>query len=396
MEHSNIHDSKQPMTVRAVRDYIICNFDRPLNVTMLAAMAHLSPSYFGDSFKKAYGQSVMDYVTSLRINHAKQLLRETDMRLRDIAKTVGYSDEFYFSRKFKKKVGVSPSAFDRACERKVAIYSPAMLGHLVVLGIVPVAAPLDAKWTPYYYQLYQHQITVRLKAVETHGDQEEQELKLLSAKPDVVISHAAFPESTRQHLSAHGIDVMVPDACDWRGQLREISSYTGREDLCYSWIRFYEEKAARIRAALLPEVEQDEFAIIRIYGESIHLYNNKGMKELLQDDLQLSLISRQLEPCNQSISMEQLASLDPDRILLFVCLDEPTRKSWLVLQHHPLWRGLRAVQNGHVYPLPSNPWYEYSPIAMNRMLEEMLLMLTGKSPNELQGVVHGDPPVRRL
>lgn len=44
----------------------------------------------------------MDYLTELRIGHAKQLLRDSDLYMREIARKVGYHDEFYFSRKFKK------------------------------------------------------------------------------------------------------------------------------------------------------------------------------------------------------------------------------------------------------------------------------------------------------
>ncbi|TQK63284.1 ABC-type Fe3+-hydroxamate transport system substrate-binding protein [Brevibacillus sp. AG162] len=396
MKHNEEYEPRRQMSLSEVRAYMICNFDRPLNVTTLAAMANLSPSYFGDSFKKAYGQSVMDYVTSLRINHAKRLLRETDMKLRDIAKTIGYNDEFYFSRKFKKEVGVSPSAYERASGRKVAVYSPSLLGHLVVLGIIPVAAPLDAKWTPYYYQQYQQQIAVHLKAVETPWNDDDQEIMLMAAKPDVVISHIELPETTRQRLSAHGIDLLTLQSTGWREQLREVASYTGKEAACDSWIAFYEAKAAAVRADLQSVLKQDKFAIIRLYRDGIHLYSNKGMKELLCDDLQLSLVEEETETCNRPITLEQLASLEPERILLFICLDESTRLSWLTLQHHSLWRRLRAVQNGYLYPLPSNPWYEYSPVAMNRMLDEMLLMVTGKSPNAIQGVVHGAPILGEL
>ncbi|HAU34649.1 MAG TPA: Fe3+-hydroxamate ABC transporter substrate-binding protein, partial [Lysinibacillus sp.] len=53
------------------------------------------------------------------------------------------------------------------------------------------------------------------------------------------------------------------------------------------------------------------------------------------------------------------------------------------------WKELQAVKNGHVYVLPSNPWFEYSAIAINRMLDEMLLMFTGKNPNSFPVPVHG-------
>ncbi|MDT2258386.1 helix-turn-helix domain-containing protein [Paenibacillus larvae] len=46
----------------------------------------------------------MDYVTEVRVNSAKKLMVRSDARLRDIAHQVGYNDEFYFSRKFKKRL----------------------------------------------------------------------------------------------------------------------------------------------------------------------------------------------------------------------------------------------------------------------------------------------------
>ena len=64
------------------------------------------------------------------MNHAKRYLAESDERLREIAQRVGYKDEFYFSRIFKKKVGMSPSEYARNSRRLIAACSSSIIGQL--------------------------------------------------------------------------------------------------------------------------------------------------------------------------------------------------------------------------------------------------------------------------
>lgn len=92
------------ISLKDIRNYIAKHHHQPLTIDHLAFISGLSSSYFGEAFKKEFGQSATDYLTELRIGHAKQLLRDTDLLLRDIASKVGYSDEFYFSRKFKRRL----------------------------------------------------------------------------------------------------------------------------------------------------------------------------------------------------------------------------------------------------------------------------------------------------
>ena len=66
-------------------------------------------------FKKYYGKSPTEYKVQIRIDQAKNMLIETDMRIKAIAESVGYSDALYFSRAFKKECGYSPSEY-RALE----------------------------------------------------------------------------------------------------------------------------------------------------------------------------------------------------------------------------------------------------------------------------------------
>lgn len=99
-------------------DYIHKNYARNLNIEELAAREHLSPSRFRTLFKERTGLSPMDYLTALRINHARQLMSQTELTMCEIADMVGYEDQLYFSRIFKKRTGFTPSAYRRSLKKQ--------------------------------------------------------------------------------------------------------------------------------------------------------------------------------------------------------------------------------------------------------------------------------------
>ncbi|MGF9819175.1 helix-turn-helix domain-containing protein [Brevibacillus agri] len=387
--HSEAGSTDAPhMSLDEVREYIASRFAEQMSIQSLAQLAGLSPNYFGEAFKKAYGQSVMDYLTELRIGHAKQLLRDSDLYMREIARKVGYHDEFYFSRKFKKVVGVSPSAYSRDTRKRVAVTSAAAIGNLLVLGVVPVAAPLDPKWSPYYHYYYQEQIKVHLSSPE--ADLNEESLrKLMSAKPDMLILHHEHDPMVRKQLLSSGIECVEIGAADWREQLRQTAQSVDRQSVCEQWIADYETRAAEARESVSQAVGADVFITLRISGEQIYLYSNRGIRDMLYGDLALATIPELKQLSNKEITLDQLAQFNPDRLLLLICPNASTRRYWLSLQYHTQWRGLNAVKNGQMYVIPSNPWFEYSALAMNRMLEEAILMLTGKNPAPSPVPVHG-------
>ena len=84
------------------------NYNQPLVIKELAQEVHLSNSRFRTVFKNLTGLSPMEYLTTLRINHARQLMPLTALSICEIASRVGYDDQLYFSRIFKKKTGVTP------------------------------------------------------------------------------------------------------------------------------------------------------------------------------------------------------------------------------------------------------------------------------------------------
>lgn len=373
-----------------VREYMEQNFNEQLSIGQLAQMANITPKYFVDLFKKTYGQSAMDFVTDLRINRAKRYLMESEEKLRDIALKVGYKDEFYFSRKFKKEVGVSPSEYTKKSKRRVAASAPGIMGHLLALDIVPMAAPLDPKWTAYYYNAYHTVIKTHLKLTDPYTTRkfEDNLAKLSQARPDAIIGTMQLSQSEQKKLSNIAPSYFVPaEQAGWREQLREIAQFLNKEEHAKKWIDEYEKRVALARLQIRNALEDDKIIVLRIFGDGIYTYWNRGFEDVLHEDLRIEPQLRTLG--RTKISLDELTLLDLDRILFMICPEASSRAYWLGLQYAPEWNGLRAVRNRRVHMIQSDPWTEYSATAIARMLNEAQLLFTGNCPNAFQDGVHG-------
>ena len=87
------------------------HYAEPLTLAQLAETAGLSPSYFSALFVKVMGVSLREYINHVRVEEAKRLLTATDYPLSQIAVSVGFSDQSYFSKVFKQITGISPNRY---------------------------------------------------------------------------------------------------------------------------------------------------------------------------------------------------------------------------------------------------------------------------------------------
>lgn len=92
----------------------------PQEITMMemADLCHLSPSYFSRTFNKETGESFVNYISSRRIQLAKELLLETGKSISQIAEEVGYDNISHFTAVFKRTEGITPSAYRSSKKRK--------------------------------------------------------------------------------------------------------------------------------------------------------------------------------------------------------------------------------------------------------------------------------------
>ncbi|HML21182.1 MAG TPA: AraC family transcriptional regulator [Aggregatilinea sp.] len=103
-------------SIRETLEYLRQNLDQRLSLDDMALHARLSKSHFLRLFKEQTGYSPMDYFIHLKMQHACMLLSITNQTIHEISLAVGYDDPYYFSRIFKKVVGVSPSRYREAPE----------------------------------------------------------------------------------------------------------------------------------------------------------------------------------------------------------------------------------------------------------------------------------------
>jgi AraC-like DNA-binding protein len=87
------------------------NYAQRLTRQQMAKAVGVSEDYLGRIFLQELGLSPMEYLNRYRIKEAKVLLRHTITSVTDVASQVGFDDPAYFSRAFRKQVGVSPRAY---------------------------------------------------------------------------------------------------------------------------------------------------------------------------------------------------------------------------------------------------------------------------------------------
>ena len=80
----------------------------------IAQSANLSTSFFCRKFKQDTGYAPIEYFNHLRIQRACQLLHFSDLRINEVAAQLGINDPFYFSRLFRKQMGVSPAEYRKS------------------------------------------------------------------------------------------------------------------------------------------------------------------------------------------------------------------------------------------------------------------------------------------
>ena len=106
-------ESKFSKIAPAVK-YIESNFlSKNISCEYLAAICNISYSYLQRLFNEKYGVPPKKYIIQLKINYACDLLKNSNCKIAETAEMVGFEDLYFFSRQFKKYVGLSPTEYKR-------------------------------------------------------------------------------------------------------------------------------------------------------------------------------------------------------------------------------------------------------------------------------------------
>ncbi|WP_309119800.1 response regulator [Paenibacillus sp.] len=97
--------------VEQIKQMVEARYDQDLSLEGIAEQVYLTPSYVSYLFKKETGQSLIRYITQVRMDKAVALLRDTNMKIVDICQKLGYRNSNYFIQSFRQHYGVTPAKF---------------------------------------------------------------------------------------------------------------------------------------------------------------------------------------------------------------------------------------------------------------------------------------------
>jgi RpiB/LacA/LacB family sugar-phosphate isomerase len=116
-----------PRRLARIVEHIRKNLDTPLAVETLSRMAQMSQSHFSKMFKLSTGLAPHQFVLQERINRSKELLRQDDAKIVDVALEVGFENQAHFTTVFGNFVGMTPRQFQRSSDYEPAVmYRPSL------------------------------------------------------------------------------------------------------------------------------------------------------------------------------------------------------------------------------------------------------------------------------
>ncbi|WKN42761.1 helix-turn-helix domain-containing protein [Tunicatimonas pelagia] len=100
-----------PFRLRKIEEYVLSHISSPVSIAELAEIAGTSVYYFVRTFRQSTGETPHQFIARHKMNRAKELLTQTNMKIIQIGLEVGYDDPGHFARVFKRHLGITPSGF---------------------------------------------------------------------------------------------------------------------------------------------------------------------------------------------------------------------------------------------------------------------------------------------
>ena len=110
---TEVSEQMDILNLSRVISYIETNYQHNITIASLAKKAYMSEITLYRMFKKTFNMSPLNYIISVRISRAQEMLSNSKLNISEIARETGFSDSNYFSRTFKKNTGISPRLYQK-------------------------------------------------------------------------------------------------------------------------------------------------------------------------------------------------------------------------------------------------------------------------------------------
>lgn len=360
--------------------YLHKEFDKPIALPKLAQMAGVHPTYYSSLFKQKMGRTPIEYLTAIRMNRAKEMLIETNEKVRDVARQVGYKDEFYFSRRFKEQYGIAPTVYIKQnTYSNVVPLSYAYTDHLFTLGVIPSAAQINKG-----FHSIARRVPIPLVRAESWDLRRE---ALLQVKPDMVVCKENICRQARENIGDIAPVIVIPwMQKDIFGHLAEISALVDREQVAAEWLHRHEDRARQAQKKVKAAIGDASVTICSVFGDECRIYADRNMGHVFYRSLGLraperlqAVLDRRVPGTEVNwigIPLESVLDYPSEYLLLVARSKQEARQKLRQLQACPGWATYPAVKLKQVYTLDWNQWIVYAPYSIDRQLNMAVNLLT--------------------
>ncbi|NGP45310.1 AraC family transcriptional regulator [Bacillaceae bacterium SIJ1] len=350
------HATSVKKSVFTVQKYMQKHLSEKIQMADLAQQAGLSVSAFYASFKRYIGMSPLQYLTFLRIFESKKILFTTELVMEDIAKAVGYEDEYYFQRVFKKIIGMAPRQYRDALKKKVLVLSPALVSDYLLLS----GGYHDIFTLPGHKE--HHQSLLRSIPKLNFKLSEIQRLA-----PDLIIGTDAIHRDYKDLCQISPTQLLSEKKQNWKQQFIEFAQLFSVEVAAASWIKIYEETVDALKKTLAESMAGKTISAASISSSGMRVFGEKRRKvsSVLYTDLQLmppsTLLNRTVINLDTFWHIKDYPS---DHLLLFA--DEA---------YEEVIDDVKAFFPGTVHIFPTEPYLTYSATGHVYLLRELRSLL---------------------
>ncbi|WP_028550533.1 AraC family transcriptional regulator [Paenibacillus sp. UNC451MF] len=286
--------------VEQTRQYMLRKYQDAMDMEDIARLSGASPSRFYQAFRRQTGLSPHKFISKIRLDASLLLLANTESSVIDVAHSVGYPDEYYFSRLFKKHMSITPTEYVARTKKRIACLSPVLRGDLAVLGITPQLC-LERGWM----------------------DEPDKALRQIeSSEPELIITPPVTDEIYQALAEIAPVVMIEWKKYPWKERLMDISQLFDLSSVAERWLAYFDMKVDNARFHIQQHLGEEPVLLVHAANEHrfrIFGMQMKKMKDLFYDDLQVM----PPDPAHHIgaldvTSLTDVAALDCDNVLFLV------------------------------------------------------------------------------
>ncbi|MGG4143427.1 AraC family transcriptional regulator [Paenibacillus algorifonticola] len=375
MEHvqASRSSSDAKLAVQESIAYMVEHYREEMTVEQLSKMSGVARWQYSALFQTLTGKKPLDYLTELRLNRAKELLLLTNDPLRVIARQAGFKDEYYFARRFRHAMGLTPKQYAKTrgvshptIKQDVSPFSRVVvvgyvLGELLSLGIRPVGADMAVIGRKVVYRN-------ELKNISDIGLLGELG-KVKALCPDLIL-YSSFRQDRMEELSKIAPTVSIDRLQPTYSRLMQVAELFGKEEQAKQWIERYERKAGEMwRYLNIHTKERETAAIFVLVDGDLYVMGMRGIALTLYHPMAFEPADKVKQLIGegilfQAIALEQMSEYHADRLFLLVGESERSRTEAARITKSAYWQSL---DSSRVYVTEAK-WNFDDPITRDRLL----------------------------